>query len=28
VNSFYQFIITGGLIIPIVYFDGLRRKRR
>jgi ribose transport system permease protein len=28
VNSFYQFIITGGLIIAIVYFDGLRRKRR
>lgn len=28
VNSFWQFIITGGLIILIVYFDGLRRKRR
>ncbi len=28
VNSFWQFIITGGLIIAIVYFDGLRRQRR
>lgn len=28
VNSFWQFIITGVLIILIVYFDGLRRKRR
>jgi ribose transport system permease protein len=28
VNSFWQFIITGGLIILIVYFDGLRRQRR
>ena len=28
VNSFYQFIITGVLIIAIVYFDGLRRRRR
>lgn len=28
VNSFWQRIITGGLIIVIVYFDGLRRKRR
>jgi ribose transport system permease protein len=27
INSFWQFIITGGLIIVIVYFDGLRRKR-
>jgi ribose transport system permease protein len=28
VNSFWQKIITGGLIIVIVYFDGLRRKKR
>jgi len=28
VNSFWQRIITGGLIIVIVYFDGLRRKKR
>jgi ribose transport system permease protein len=28
VNSFWQRIITGVLIIVIVYFDGLRRKRR
>lgn len=28
VNSFWQFIITGGLIILIVYFDGLRRMKR
>jgi ribose transport system permease protein len=28
VNSFWQQIITGGLIIVIVYFDGLRRKRQ
>jgi ribose transport system permease protein len=28
VNSFWQRIITGALIIVIVYFDGLRRKRR
>jgi ribose transport system permease protein len=28
VNSFWQYIITGGLIILIVYFDGLRRKKR
>jgi ribose transport system permease protein len=28
VNSFWQFIITGGLIIAIVYFDGLRRRKR
>lgn len=27
INSFWQFIITGGLIIVIVYFDGLRRRR-
>ncbi len=27
VNSFWQRIVTGGLIIVIVYFDGLRRKR-
>jgi len=27
VNSFWQQIITGGLIIIIVYFDGLRRRR-
>ena len=27
VNSFWQRIITGGLIIVIVYFDGLRRRR-
>ncbi|MCP8937910.1 ABC transporter permease [Alsobacter sp. SYSU M60028] len=28
VNSFWQFIITGVLIIAIVYADGLRRRRR
>jgi ribose transport system permease protein len=28
VNSFWQQVITGGLIIVIVYFDGLRRKRQ
>ena len=28
VNSFWQRIITGGLIIVIVYFDGIRRKKR
>jgi ribose transport system permease protein len=28
VNAFWQRIITGGLIIVIVYFDGLRRKKR
>jgi ribose transport system permease protein len=28
VNSFWQRVITGGLIIVIVYFDGLRRRRR
>jgi ribose transport system permease protein len=28
VNSFWQRIITGGLIILIVYFDQLRRRRR
>jgi ribose transport system permease protein len=28
VNSFWQYIITGVLIILIVYFDGLRRKKR
>jgi len=28
VNSFWQKIITGGLIIVIVYFDGIRRKKR
>lgn len=28
VNSFWQRIITGLLIILVVYFDGLRRKRR
>ena len=27
VNSFWQYIITGGLIIVIVYFDQLRRRR-
>ncbi|MBV9673832.1 MAG: ABC transporter permease, partial [Verrucomicrobia bacterium] len=27
VNSFWQQVITGVLIIVIVYFDGLRRKR-
>jgi ribose transport system permease protein len=27
-NSFWQKIITGLLIIVIVYFDGLRRKKR
>jgi ribose transport system permease protein len=28
VNSFWQYIITGVLIILIVYFDGLRRQKR
>ncbi len=28
VNSFWQRVITGALIIIIVYFDGLRRRRR
>jgi ribose transport system permease protein len=28
VNSFWQYVITGLLIIVIVYFDGLRRLRR
>ena len=28
VNSFWQRIITGGLIIVIVYFDQLRRRRK
>lgn len=28
VNPFWQRIITGGLIIVIVYFDQLRRKKR
>jgi ribose transport system permease protein len=28
VNSFWQYIITGVLIILIVYFDGLRRRKR
>jgi ribose transport system permease protein len=28
VNSFWEYIITGALIIVIVYFDGLRRARR
>jgi ribose transport system permease protein len=27
VNSYWQLVITGFLIIVIVYFDGLRRKR-
>lgn len=27
VNSFWQYIITGGLIIAIVYVDQLRRRR-
>jgi ribose transport system permease protein len=27
VNSFWQRIITGGLIVIIVYCDGLRRRR-
>ena len=27
VNSFWQYIITGGLIIVIVYFDQLRRRK-
>jgi ribose transport system permease protein len=27
VNSFWQRIVTGALIIVIVYFDGLRRRR-
>ena len=26
VNSFWQRVITGALIIIIVYFDGLRRR--
>jgi ribose transport system permease protein len=28
VNSFWQQIITDGLIIVILYFDQLRRRRR
>jgi ribose transport system permease protein len=28
VNPFWQLVITGALIIVIVYFDGMRRKRR
>src|SRR5262249_25093181 len=28
INAFWQRIITGVLIIVIVYFDGLRRKKR
>jgi ribose transport system permease protein len=28
VNAFWQRVITGVLIIVIVYFDGLRRKKR
>ena len=28
VNSFWQRIITGVLIIVIVYFDQLRRRRK
>ena len=28
VNPFWQLIITGALIIVIVYFDQLRRRRR
>ena len=28
VNSFWQRIITGALIILIVFFDQLRRRRR
>jgi ribose transport system permease protein len=28
VNSFWQTIITGALIIIVVYFDGLRRRKR
>jgi ribose transport system permease protein len=28
VNSFWQRVITGVLIIVIVYFDGLRRRKR
>jgi ribose transport system permease protein len=28
VNSFWQYVITGALIIVIVYFDGLRRLKR
>ena len=28
VNPFWQLIITGGLIIAIVYFDQLRRQKR
>ena len=28
VNSFWQYIITGGLIIVIVYFDQLRRRNK
>ena len=28
VNAFWQRIITGGLIILVVYFDQLRRRRR
>ncbi|TIP41879.1 MAG: ABC transporter permease, partial [Mesorhizobium sp.] len=26
VNTFWQRVITGALIIVIVYFDGLRRR--
>jgi ribose transport system permease protein len=28
VNSFWQTIITGALIIIVVYFDSLRRRKR
>ena len=28
VNSFWQTIITGALIIVVVYFDSLRRRKR
>lgn len=28
VNAFWQRVVTGGLIIAVVYFDGLRRRRR
>ena len=28
VNSFWQTIITGALIIIVVYFDTLRRRKR
>jgi ribose transport system permease protein len=27
VNSFWQLVITGALIIIVVYFDTLRRRR-